>query len=355
MKIYINARFLTQKITGSQRFAIEISKQLKKINPSIKFATPKNIIHTDLAKLLEAEIIGKNMGHVWEQIDLPLYLRSKGNPLLLNLVNTAPLFYKNQIVTIHDLSFLRNPDWFSKKFYYYYRFLIPKIAKNSLKIITVSEFSKKEIINLLNISEENIKVIYCAISKEFQDIIKIDSNNNYGNYILAVSSLDPRKNFERLLLAYNRLTLKDTKLVIAGSKHKIFVDVKIKNFIRNNKNIILTGYVSDKVLVSLYRNAIVFVYPSIYEGFGLPPLEAMACGCPVVASNAASIPEVCCDAAYSVDPYNVDSIVEGIYKVLTDESLRQSLIQKGFERVKLFSWEKSAQKVIKIIEEVLGE
>ncbi len=112
--------------------------------------------------------------------------------------------------------------------------------------------------------------------------------------------------------------------------------------------------INDKILYNLYKNAKLFVFPSLYEGFGLPPLEAMACGCPVVVSNVASLPEVCGDAGYYVDPYCVESIAEGIYQVLTDESLRQSLIQKGLERAALFSWEKSAREHLKVFEETLS-
>jgi len=122
----------------------------------------------------------------------------------------------------------------------------------------------------------------------------------------------------------------------------------------NESMIILTGYVPKKHLVALYSGALVFIYPSFYEGFGLPPLEAMACGCPVVVSNVASLPGVCGEAAYYVDPDDVESIAEGMYKVLSDDSLRQSLIEKGLERAKLFSWEKSAKEHLKVFEEVLS-
>lgn len=355
MKIYINARFLTQKVTGVQRYATEMSMQLKKLYPKIKFVAPKNVIHKKLASGLEAEIYGNLTGHLWEQTELLRYLKSQGNPLLLNLANTAPISYKNQIVTICDLSFLRHPEWFSRKFYYYYRFLIPQITKNSLKIVTISKFSKNEIMNLLNISEHKIKVIYCGVDEKFinHTIANAAVSNKYKNYILAVSSLDPRKNFKNLISAFKKLALPDTQFVIVGSENRVFANNELKKFI-NTRNIVFTGYVSDKELIALYKNAKLFVFPSLYEGFGLPPLEAMACGCPVVVSNVASLPEVCGDAAYYVDPYNVESIAEGMQKVLTDDTLRQSLIQKGIERAKLFSWEKSAKEHIKVFKEVLN-
>ena len=149
----VNSRFLTQNITGVQRFAIEISKQLKKLlNSKIQFVAPKNIIHKDLAEELDVKVIGYNTGHLWEQIDLPLYLSSIGKPLLLNLSNTAPLFYKNKIVTIHDVAFKRFPQTYSFKFRMFYNLLIPIILKNSKHILTVSEFSKNEINKIYGIS-----------------------------------------------------------------------------------------------------------------------------------------------------------------------------------------------------------
>jgi len=353
--IFVNSRFLTQKISGVQRYAIEISKQLKKLYPESRFISPKNIIHRELADLLEAIEYGTLKGHLWEQIELPRYLKEKNRPLLINLANTAPVSYSNQVITICDLSFLRNPKWFSKKFYFYYKFLIPRIVKNSLKIITISEFSKNEIIELLNTHESKIKVIHCGTAEEFVNLKDSNSviDNGKKRYILSVSTLDPRKNLESLILAFRKLKVPDLQLIIVGSKNNVFTGNKLTNLINADKNIIFTGYVSDRELKSLYRNAALFVYPSLYEGFGLPPLEAMVCGVPVVVSNIASLPEVCGDAVYYVDPYSVESIAEGIYKVLTDEGLMQGLIQKGLERAKLFSWEKAAKEHIKVFEEVL--
>jgi len=347
--IAINSRFLTQKITGTQRFAIEISLQLKKLMPDTVFVSPKNILHTKIADELNVKTIGINIGHLWEQLDLPLHLKRLGNPLLLNLVNTAPLSYMNQIIAIHDLAFLRHPEWFSKKFYLFYKTLIPKIAKKARRIITVSNFSKIEIVNLLKISSQKVEIIYNGISEKFF----FDPSIKKENFILAVSSLDPRKNFKNLILAFKGLDLRDYKLVIVGSENKVFSNVEIRNLIKKIPNVEFTGYVSDDKLVKLYQKAKLFVYPSLYEGFGIPPLEAMACGTPVVVSNVASLPEVCGDAAYYVNPYDVNDIARGMETVLKDENLQRELIQKGLERVKLFSWEKSAKKLLRIIEEVV--
>ncbi|MEW5952059.1 MAG: glycosyltransferase family 1 protein [Elusimicrobiota bacterium] len=353
MKIVINSRFLTQKITGSQRFAIEISKQLKKLQPDrFVFVSPKNIIQKEIAKELDAKIIGFNTGHIWEQLDLPLYLKTNSNPLLLNLVNTAPIFYFNKISTVMDLTWRHYPEAVSKKFYLWYKFLIPKIVKTSELIFTLSEFSKNDICKEFRLKNKRIEIIPCAISQNFKktDIAKY-------KIILSVASLQPSKNLSFLIKAFIKLKNKDdfagyNLVLIGGINSAVFNKTDIFKLAENRKDIIFTGYVNDESLVEYYNKSFLFVFPSLFEGFGIPPLEAMACGCPCVVSNAASLPEVCGDAAYYVNPYDVDDIAKGIEKVLTDENLRQDLINKGFENIKRFSWEKSAKKIIEIIDSI---
>lgn len=349
--ICINARFLTQRITGTQRYAIEISTHINKylLSNEIFFLSPKNVLHSRLAAKLQVRTLGKFSGHLWEQMELPIFLKKKDNPLLVNLLNTGPLFYKNQVITLHDLAFLRYPHWFSRKFYYFYRFLIPKLSKTARKIITVSEFSKKEIVSLLGIPSNKIEVVYNAVSNKF----KYDPHQEKDDIILSVSSIDPRKNFIRLILAFKRLNLPQYKLLIVGSENKIFSNSEIRNLIKEVPNVEFTGYVSDNELVKLYQKAKLFVYPSLYEGFGLPPLEAMACGTPVIVSSTASLPEVCGDAAYYVNPYDEKDIARGLETVLKDEKLQKELTQKGLERVRMFSWEKSAAKLLGIIKKLL--
>lgn len=179
--IAINARFLTQSLTGVQRFAIEISLQLKKLlGNEVVFLSPHNIVQDNYANELKARIIGTHCGYIWEQLDLPLFLRKHNYPLLLNLANTAPIMYRNKISTIHDLAFLSYPQTFTKKFLYTYKLLIPLIAKSSRHIITVSEFSKNEINKAYHIKKEDITVIYSAVSKElFYKENKDVKSNNY--------------------------------------------------------------------------------------------------------------------------------------------------------------------------------
>lgn len=344
--IIVNARFLTQPISGVQRYAIEICLELKKINPDIVFVAPRNILHHGIAKQLDVKVVGVLKGHLWEQIDLPLYLKKQGNPLLLNLCNTAPIFYANKVVTIHDVAFERFPQTFSWKFRYAYQFIIPRIAKSSKHIVTVSSFSRDELIAMYRLNEDNITVVHNAVSVFFKQSLSDDSEK----YILAVSSLNYQKNFLALVKAFNKLSNKITKLFLVGAINNNFADYNLLQEIESNENIQFVGRVDDDELVRLYSNAQCFVYPSLYEGFGIPPLEAQACGCPCVVSNAASLPEVCGDSVLYCDPYSVDDIADKISIVLSSKALQDELRTKGFENIKRFSWEKSAKLVFSIVE-----
>jgi glycosyltransferase involved in cell wall biosynthesis len=351
--LVINARFLTQKITGVQRYAIELSKELKKISRCIKFITPPNVIHHALAEELGAERYGILTGHLWEQIELLGYLRENNSPLLLNFSGLSPLLYRNKITTIFDLSFLRHPEWFSKEYYHFYKTLLPWSIKYSVALITISNYSKKEINELLQVPMDRMHVVYCSVPEIFRNItneIKLGKR-----YVLSVSSIDPRKNFKNLILAFNRLDIEDLELIIVGSEHSVFKNQDLKKVIQSNKHTHFTGYLSDDELAQLYKNAMLFIYPSLYEGFGIPPLEAMAFGCPTIVSNITSLPEVCGDAAYYVDPYDINDIAKGMKEVLENDNLRSNLINKGYDRVKLFSWEKSAMKIMEVITELVWQ
>ncbi len=347
--MFVNARFLTQPLTGVQRYGIEISRALKKNGATIRFVAPRNIIHHEIAEELEAETIGHLTGHLWEQIELPLYLKNVGSPLLINLANTAPLKYDNNLVTIHDIAFERFPQTFSWKFRTFYKFLIPRLLQRSKAVVTVSEFSKSEISTVYGANPNKITVVYNSVSSLFSP----RRNNNEQKYILAVSSFNFQKNFRSLVKAYIALARNDVKLFLVGSFNKNFADILLVKTIEENSNIILKGRVSDLELVDLYSNALCFVYPSLYEGFGIPPLEAQACGCPVIVSNAASLPEVCGDSVLYCDPYDVDDIRSKINQLLDDLSLRKKLIIKGRKNVDQFSWDKSAKQIYEIARRIM--
>lgn len=339
--LIINSRFLTQNITGVQRFAIEISKQLKKLlGDKVQFVSPKNIVHTELAKELDVKIVGNKSGHLWEQIDLPLYLSKKNSPMLLNLANTAPLFYKNKIVTVYDLAFYHHPEWFSKKFALFYNFLIPKILRNSKHIFTDSNYVRDDISKSYNIKKEKITTIYGSHSDIFKNNINVKEQ-----FVLAVGSIDPRKNLTILIDIFKEL--KNIKLVIVGQENRVFSSLDITEL---PNNIVFTGYINDDELASLYNKASFFVYPSFFEGFGIPPLEAQACGCPVISSSTTSLPEAGEDSFLYCNPYDKVDIKNKILELTEDDELKKELIQKGFENIKRFSWEESAKKIIDAIE-----
>jgi glycosyltransferase involved in cell wall biosynthesis len=282
-EIWVNTRFLSQQISGVQKFAIELCRELKAINPNIKFVAPSNVIHQEIANELNVVITGNRTGQQWEQIDLPKFLNKKNSPLLLNLCNSAPISYSNSIVTIHDLAFLENPKWFSPTFRIWYKYLIPRILKKAKHVFTVSEFSKNELEKRLSTPTENISVIYNGIASDLiQYKIGHPNSGSRKKTILSVGSINPRKNIKPLIEAFNSLNLEEYELLIVGATNSNFGKEK---FEIDNKNIKLLGYVSDEELWKLYKSSALFVYPSLYEGFGIPILEALYFGCPVLTTN----------------------------------------------------------------------
>lgn len=351
MEIIINSRFLTQKITGVQRFAIEVAKQLKTMIPGAVFVAPSNIIHHELATQLGVTVIGKRKGVIWEQIDLPLYLNNNNKPLLINLCNVAPLLYGNQVITIHDVAFLVNPQWFSKSFVVFYRFLIPRIAKKARLIFTVSIFSRTEIITYLHQDVTKIKVIYNSVT-ELPPPAPIKTD--YGKYILAVGSIDKRKNILNLVNAFGLIKHKGFKLIIVGDSNTIFNNDGNKN-LKTHKDIIFTGRVTDNELAGLYASARLFVYPSLYEGFGIPPLEAMAYGCPTLVSDIESLREVCGSASVYANPLDPEDISKNIDLLINDVKLCNTLVKNGKQNIKRFSWETSAREIVNSITHLITQ
>ena len=349
--IYINARFLTQNTTGVQRFALEICKSLSKKRDDIVFLVPSVDLIIDKSCFNEFSIkeIKGGFGHFWEQFTLPRYLRSLGNPLLINLCNTAPIFYGNKISIIHDVTFLRYPESYSLKFRAFYKVLIPLVLKTSKKILTVSNFSKDDISKEYNLDKGKIDVIYNAVSDFFYPLVTEKLEKTYA---LAVSSPNKHKNFPNLIDAFLKSNV-DLDLKIIGSLSNAFNDQT--SLVNNDPRIKFLGRVGDQELVELYQNAKFFIFPSLYEGFGIPPLEAQACGCPVISSNAASLPEVLKESAFYFEPNDVNSIRAAIEFVNLDTVLTEKLVIDGYENIKRFSWDKSAQKLNEIIDQVLSQ
>ena len=343
--LIINGSFLAQPPTGVQRFAIEICLRLLPRYPNAELVAPPDIPSSENVKALDPTIIGRRSGHGWEQIDLWLYARRRG-ALLLNLDMKGPVLYPNKIITIHDLNFLHQPDWVTPRFYYAYRALVRAGVRTSREVLTVSEFSKQEIIRWLPIEASHITVIPNAVSDQLLHE-EVGERIVSGDYILSVASTDPRKNLHRLIQAFCRLPDRPlVKLVMVGLPQS---GVSLAT---DDHRIAYLGHVDDTTLANLYRYARAFVYPSLYEGFGIPPLEAMQHGCPVVVSQTSSLPEVCGDAAVYVDPEDEASLAEGIQRVLHDERLRSNLIAEGYQRVQYFDWDRSVRTLVKILEKL---
>lgn len=356
--IYINGRFMTRKMTGEQRYAFEIVVALDKILccsdntfHEWKLIVPGRILpQYSSYSFKKIKVYTKSFlrGHLWEQVELPLLA---GKELLLNFCDMAPVVKKNQIVTIHDMILKTYPQNYSKLFLWWHLTVFYLLRHRVKQFCTVSAFSKQEISHYMHIPENNIEIVSpAAFTNKFLD--NIDKKNISSDlslpdrYIMATGSLSQHKNFIRLAMTAEFLAEKNISLVVAGmSDHNIFSNSNVQK----TKNIIYLGYISNDDLVHIYRNAICFVMPSLYEGFGIPPLEAMSCGCPVAASNIEALKEVCGDAAVYFNPFSEEDILQKLLLLIDDERLRKTLIDKGYTRVKQYSWYKSAEKLIEIV------
>jgi glycosyltransferase involved in cell wall biosynthesis len=280
--------------------------------------------------------------------------------------NFVPLKIKSKklVVTIHDFGWRLFPRWHpADRVNYFERNFWEKISEAD-RIIVVSQFIRDQAVETFGLPADRIRIIYNGFDSGAFRKCKPDEmeyvRQKYGlpkTFLLFVGSTDPRKNLENLILAYNTLSKdiqRDCKIIVVGAKG--FKNNRITRLLKNlTDKVVCLGYVSNTDLAGLYNLATLFIYPSFYEGYGMPPVEAMACGCPVITSSVSSLPEVCGDAAYYVDPYDVNSIADGIYKVITDENLRMSLSQKGLANAARFSWAKSAQEHLKLFEEIAGK
>lgn len=345
--VCINARFLTQKITGVQRFAYELSIRLKeRCGENVVFLAPQNVIQHEMAERLGAKCIGKHIGYFWEQIELPLYLWRHGSPKLVNFCSVAPLLYGNNYVAVHDITWVRYPETYSKAFCTVYNFLIPRLCKKAKMLITVSEFSKREISSCYNIPEEKFTVIYNAVNDMFRPVE--DEKLRNENYYLTVSSVKANKNFESVLKAFEIVLESNPNLrlyIVGDCNDKNFQTINIDQY-KNNPSIKFLGRVSDEKLVKYYSNAQGFVFPSLYEGFGIPVLEAQACGCPVLASDIPPLKEVLNDSALFCNPNSLEDIVRQMNRLM---ERGKKLRGPGYENVKRFSWNDSVMKLLEMM------
>ena len=331
MKLFVNARFLTQPLSGVQRYGIECSRQIKMLLPDTIFLCPNNVIHTYVAKELDAKIIGKRTGHKWEQFDLPVFLAGQQSPPLFNPANTAPLFYENNFLTLHDLAFFHHPEWNSKLFSAWYNFLIPKIVRRSKHIFTVSNFIKEEIERYYHIPEGKISVTYNGIARQMLEQAPIISKQKI---ILSVGSFSTRKNHHKLIEAFIKSGLKDEyQLVIIGDKHKVFKDTNLNEDTIINNNIKIYRRLSDEKLINLYISAELLVSLSLYEGFGIPLLEGIYYDCRILCADIEVYRELFTNYATFCDPNDANAVgmallnaIKDIEKAPDENSMRKTLL-----------------------------
>jgi len=369
-KLIIGALSLQSSLTGIGRYTYEIANLLKNdtildtsyyygyyskklIDPNFINSKPYTIKSLVLKNQKIKKIIRKLINFSSKILSPQFDLYWEPNFIPLDGVKAKKL-----ITTVHDFSFMLYKEFHPKeRIEYYEKFFFKNVIKSDF-IITGSNYSKQEIIEKLDFSEDKIRVIYHGIN---HDVFKVHENNEVdfelpSEFILCVGSIEPRKNLKGLLKAYSLLdeNLKNKyKLVLVGFSG--WENKEIMTLINENKNsIFYLGFLSDEELAKVYNRASCFVFPSFYEGFGLPPLEAMACGTPVVASRASSIPEVCLDTVEYFNPNDIDEISEKISLVLNDKDLQSKMIERGLKRASEFSWQKSADEHLKLFKEVLG-
>ena len=297
---------------------------------------------------IQIKSCGRLKGNLWEQIDLPFHARGG---LLVDLCNIGPVLHFNQIAMIYDASVFAVPEAYSWTFRLKYKFIFFVLSRIARRLLTTSQFSKKELSRYLHISEKKFDVISggCEhILRVLADDSLLQEHSLIGKpYFLAVGTSSRHKNLNAVIKAIQAYGDQLPNLVIAGGNFsKIFQNEEL---ITSDK-IIHLGFVTDGQLRSHYENAMAFIFPSLYEGFGLPPLEAMACGCPVIASNRASIPEVCGDSAYYVNPTDIDQLGMSLQRLSDSEILRNELRQKGYEQARQFTWKRAAAHLLQILD-----
>jgi len=366
MKIGIDAsRAFVKNKTGIEEYSYQVIKHLRTHlhEPVILYLDPrindKNSVDFDLPPNWKTKFL-RTPFFFWTQVRLSLEMIFKPVDVLFVPAHTVPIIHpKNSIVVMHGLEFEFCPEAYSSFERFYMRWVIKSSCRWAKKVIAVSENTKKDLIKLYKVPEGKIKVIYEGVSEFSQSSAfpllasTRNSSKSSFNYFLFIGRLEERKNICGIIEAFEILKEKYNlphKLILAG-KFGHGRD-KIKNKIANSKDkedIILTGYVSDEKKWELLKNAEVFLFPSFYEGFGLPIIEAQSMGVPVVISNLSSMPEIAGKGAVLVDPKNIEEIAESAYKLISDKSHKNDIIKKGLENVKRFSWDKCAREIAKIL------
>ena len=369
MRIAIDARKLRDYGIGT--YVRNLLRNLARIDRTteyVLFTQPADVeLGTELGENFRTVVERAGAYSVKEQLTIPMDLRREGIDLFhAPHYVLPPLIPCKAVVTIHDCIHLRFPQYLPNSFAYAYaRSSLWVATHRASRVLTVSEASKRDILRYFRIPESKIDVIYNAIDERLGEPL---SNEEIGRvreryqlndpFVLYAGNIKPHKNLERLIEAFQMLRrsgLEHVKLLIIGDEISQYATLRrAVHRYKLHKHVRFFGFVPDKTLAALYRLASVFVFPSLYEGFGLPPLEAMASGTPVVTSNVSSLPEVVGDAALLIDPLDAADIAHAIRRVLMEPALAADLRQRGLARVTHFSWERSVARVREIYQEVLS-
>lgn len=367
MRIAIDITYPNKIKTGTRIYTYNLLEAIKRLNPRNEYILLTAPFFKSKGLLIKIINIIVDFG--WRQFVLPYKLKNRKADILHSPSFFAPWILPcSSVTTIYDTSYLYYPQGYNPLWLFYFKHSVTLGMKRAKKIIAISKHTKKDILRNFTISPEKIEVIYGGVADRFapirNNVVKGAFRGKYkldGEIILSVSELNFRKNIPTLLKAYYLFKTKYSefkttkyKLVLCGQKGKAF-DANILSQIEelNLKNdVIFLGHIPDDDLPLLYNVATLFVFPSLYEGFGLPPLEAMACGCPVIASNTSSLPEVIGEAGILVDPLDADGFANAMKRIISDDSLREELIKKGIERARLFSWEKAAKETLAVYSQV---
>lgn len=366
MHIGIDARLLHYRQAGISRYTLQLVKGLARIESDDRYMLLQSI-HAREPIIKHERFTHRKVitpaHHRLEQLVFPFEV----SPLQLDVLHSPdfipPFRVKcRSVITIHDLNFLLYPHFLTKDAARYYG-QIDQAVRRSDAIIAVSKATRADIIRLLGVPESKVRVIYEAASPTFRPLHNPDLPREVqrrfgvrGDFVLFVSTIEPRKNVPTLLRAFRQFLddyRLDVQLVLAGQKGWLFEEVfELASELKLEDHALFVGRVSSEELLWLYNAAKALVAPSIYEGFGLTPLEALACGTPVVVANTSSLPEVVGDAGLLIDPNKADEIAVAMWRILTDSELRKSLIEKGLKRAAHFSWDKAAQETLDLYHSV---
>ncbi|HEX7042104.1 MAG TPA: glycosyltransferase family 1 protein [Patescibacteria group bacterium] len=307
---------------------------------------------------------------LWTQIGLPLYLFTHfpRPDIFFTPTHYGPRWSPvPTVISVMDLSYIHFPELFAKKDLYQLKNWTSYSVKNASKIFTISQASKDDIIKEYRIDSKKIIVTYPGIKENMEEKISNikeleEKFGIKGNYILFVGTLQPRKNIERLIEAFSLIVKGDSgqarmtnglQLVVVGKKGWLYEPIlEAPKKFGVEESVKFLNFVEDKDLPSLYKNALCYVLPSLYEGFGLPVVEAMKYGCPVVTSNVSSLPEAGGDAALYFDPLDTQDIAEKIEKVIESPKLREEMVKKGYNHIKMFSWKKAAKETLDVLQQI---